>query len=541
MNLSKQLFLDITLLRNKPGWIIENDIAFRGYFFIDETLYKERDAIRVIAKLSSKNKVVQFLQEANGSYAIASNASETFIAVDKARSIPLVYKRNKASIVVSDFAEELGLTEKAINADAELKLSASVVGNRTLDKNIWQLKTGQFAYITSSKEANAEYYHHHYSQPKKQNLNKNPLMAEFDKISESTFSRLLRSISPDSQIVIPLSGGYDSRYILTALKKQGAKNILCFTYGREDSYEVSTAREITSALNIDWEYIKYDQKEWEWYAKSSDVAEYHKKCANQMTTPHCQEYIALNNMLKRGIIDKNSVFIPGFCGDLLGGSYIPLFAKSKAWLTVFSLLSFKKIIYADYFYLSNKVTTQEKKLILKSIEKEVATMGQYNDTSVESRIDMHDRWITEEKASKYVVNAVRLYEHFGMEWRLPLWDDQLMDFWYSIPYTLKQNDKLYDQYLFEYHFQPNNIAIKKPTKIGKTVLTQLLNIILPPVFLSALKAPYHKALKKSRNLNDFSILYDLTYTDLKEKGYNPSRTTNIIQILAYKASLKMEQ
>jgi hypothetical protein len=38
---------------------------------------------------------------------------------------------------------------------------------------------------------------------------------------------------------------------------------------------------------------------------------------------------------------------------------------------------------------------------------------------------------------------VRVYEHAGLEWRLPLFDAELMDFWARVPVALRVGRKLY--------------------------------------------------------------------------------------------------
>jgi hypothetical protein len=38
---------------------------------------------------------------------------------------------------------------------------------------------------------------------------------------------------------------------------------------------------------------------------------------------------------------------------------------------------------------------------------------------------------------------MRVYEYFGFEWRLPLFDHELMDFWAHVPFELRLGRKLY--------------------------------------------------------------------------------------------------
>ena len=65
---------------------------------------------------------------------------------------------------------------------------------------------------------------------------------------EAGFQRMLGSLKKNQPLLIPLSGGYDSRLIACLCKKSGLENVTCFTYGREDSFEVAISKKVASAL-----------------------------------------------------------------------------------------------------------------------------------------------------------------------------------------------------------------------------------------------------------------------------------------------------
>ena len=41
------------------------------------------------------------------------------------------------------------------------------------------------------------------------------------------------------------------------------------------------------------------------------------------------------------------------------------------------------------------------------------------------------------------------HEFFGYEWLLPCWNQELLDFWYSLPYPLRIHQNLYEEWLME--------------------------------------------------------------------------------------------
>ena len=48
-----------------------------------------------------------------------------------------------------------------------------------------------------------------------------------------------------------------------------------------------------------------------------------------------------------------------------------------------------------------------------------------------------------DRQSKFVVSGQRVYDFFGLKWRLPLWEKPFFDFFKNLPTEYKINQKLY--------------------------------------------------------------------------------------------------
>ena len=51
------------------------------------------------------------------------------------------------------------------------------------------------------------------------------------------------------------------------------------------------------------------------------------------------------------------------------------------------------------------------------------------------------------RQSKYVMQGQKVFEFYGYEWRLPLWDIEYLRFWEKIPAQFKKNQTLYEEML----------------------------------------------------------------------------------------------
>ena len=105
-----------------------------------------------------------------------------------------------------------------------------------------------------------------------------------------------------------------------------------------------------------------------------------------------------------------------------------------------------------------------------------------------------EEWLTRNRWSKFIVNAVRVYEHFDNEWRLPLWDKELIEWWYRIPLRLRVNSVLYHRFLFERLFDPMNVGFRKPPSFH--VRTAAVKRWLPTATIPAVRWFFCQALGK---------------------------------------------
>ena len=251
------------------------------------------------------------------------------------------------------------------------------------------------------------------------------------------------------------------------------------------------------------------------YFQSKNVPEYNLFSFNLASLPHIQEYIAIKELKEKSLIPRDSVIIPGFCGDLLGGSYLPKGYKFKSK----DLMSdgIVEYIYKNHFNLDNPIQASSINLIKNHIKE---TLKYFPDVkNIDDFVSINEAWFTNHKVAKYLVNSLRLYEFFGFEWRMPLWDNEIVEYWYRIPNNQRINDKLYDRYLFSRIFKPQEIDFVIKDSFSRIVYLNILKKIFPLRCLNYLRKIYMLMPKKKieADYNAFSELSTFYHRDLKSE------------------------
>jgi len=512
-----------------PGGVAHaRGFAFRGLDRIDARALADE-----ARHITSGPEVSAYLRRLNGHFALVVEGDQSlWAAVDPLRSIPLFYRRHGSSVLLSDSAnlllrrdEPLALDQTA--AAAVLK-AGYTLGDATLYPDVKELQAGQFL-VVSSEDVSARFYYQHIHTPRA--LEFATIMDDLDAVSKNVFSRLINSLGGRT-CVIPLSGGYDSRYIATMLRRCGYTSVICYSYGAEGSDEVVTSQRVAAALGYPWFSVKYTPEKWRAYLESEDAALYELECGNGSAIPHVQEYIALNELVQSGKLPEDAVVVPGFSGDLLGGSYVPPEVASPLASELLRA-GLGDYISKTHLSFSQAVSPAMMETLRERIQD---TLSEYPPVeTIEDFVSVHEAWFTVHKVAKFVVNSLRVYEHFGFEWLMPLWDRELCDFWYTVPLQYRQHSELYESYLFERVFEPLSVGFRKAPPLGDSAPIKILHSFLPEAWYAALRRVHGKVKLRywPPDPNGFLTLAEFLRKDLLEaQGLKVPRAHNVNEVIA---------
>jgi asparagine synthase (glutamine-hydrolysing) len=265
-------------------------------------------------------------------------------------------------------------------------------------------------------------------------------MKHYEEVLLRVFNRLI-SIANGRQIVVPLSGGYDSRLIVFMLKLLKYDNIIAFSYGKKDNEESIISNYIAKELGIKWGFVPYSNESWYYWYRNLDVEDYFNFSGNLSSLPHIQDWPAV--FILKDIIDKNAIFVPGISADLNTGAFIKKYPKIYSTKADFNNLLDLILEYSYSLFPIKKIKNKHE--IINKISAII-------DKKPYSKIllgESFECWVSIEKVAKFVMNSVRVYEYWGYEWWTPFWDDEFIEFWCKVPFIFRNNQKLYKEHLIK--------------------------------------------------------------------------------------------
>jgi asparagine synthase (glutamine-hydrolysing) len=439
-------------------WFKYKNIYAKGFLFDCNGNFLDDESVpRYFDGIKNKTDFYQKLQEANGFFSVIIKSNNfLFSAVDRTRMFPLFYSQINNELFISDDAETIkkkcNLPEINTDCIPEFLASGYVAGKNTLLKNIYQIQAGEM--ITFNTHNLTTNFYSRYSAYSVSDQNYDELKNEFRLILDHLSKRFVESLN-NRTVVLSLSGGYDSRLIAVMLKKMNYKNVICYCHGRKGNQEEALSRQSAYKLGFKWYFIEYNTRLIGNYLQDEDFRNYYKYSANYTSMFFLEQFFALKFLKHNKLIPEKSIFLAGHSGDFLGGSqlYKNGNIKEKA--------SIKKIVDRIYFikYALLRLSKNNKIEIKKRIKDSLT--NEYDASKLPLAYTIFEDWDFKEKLAKFIFNSVNVYTFFGYEYRLPLWDNEMIDFFKILPYDFKLNKLLYNDVLKNDFFEPYYLNFSK--------------------------------------------------------------------------------
>ncbi|GHT39072.1 asparagine synthase [Bacteroidia bacterium] len=495
----------IRLTRNKVhNWYKENGVYAKGYFFTpDGKLYRDAGLCTYFSKLVDEDDFRQKLLTANGIFSvIIQQDTKLWMAVDRLRYFPLFYRQKGVDLWISDEVNSLfdAGEQKETDPDACSEFSglSYVLGNKTLLKTVFQLQAGEMIrYEETQHRIVPAFYHRYFSEIKEISFDEAKM--QLKKIFQNIGQRMVQLIG-DRPVVVSLSGGLDSRLIAFLLKKAGIKKVLCYTFGiKKGNPEWERSKIVAEKLGFQWLFIDYGTMNEPDFRKQKRFINMVDYVAQYVSKFGFMQYFATNYLIDEVKIPSDSIWFVGNGGDFFSGSHLrPYMQKYKSISVIAQDLQY---IHGNLVQLNRK----EREKIRQTIQKELQTTIPlfYNV----------ENWDLKERQAKYIFNSDKLWEYYGIETQIPLCDTELMDFFVSLPFEYRLNQKLYKTVLTEL-FQEYDINFTQDIQMKEPTLIQQCKIWIKRAF------PF---LRKKNNLFqddyfDFKRFSQSILKELQEKN-----------------------
>jgi asparagine synthase (glutamine-hydrolysing) len=185
--------------------------------------------------------------------------------------------------------------------------------------------------------------------------------------------------------------------------------------------------------------VEYHSDLWRsWYAASERLG-FFRYAQVHASMPSIQDLPALAALVQRQVLPKDAVVVPGHSYDFLAGTHFP---PEFIDCTAPSVDDLKNAIYKYHYGVWRTDPGHKRRMF----DARTAWLDEREVTTQEQLSCLGDEWDWQERQAKFIVNAVRAYEYLGFEWRLPLWDNDVIAFWRRIPFAHRLGRSLYFAY-----------------------------------------------------------------------------------------------
>ena len=374
---------------------------------------------------TSPEQVGQWAHKQAGQWSgVVVTKSGALLSSDMPRSFPLLYRYVAGTWLVSDDPQVLidaAPTSWDATGRLQFRHAAYTLGTRTLLQGIYQLPAASSVELIDGDPTphvhpwKALRYH--------QRITDEPTFRQlFTQALEQAVERVVK-LTQGRRLAVPLSGGLDSRLILSLLKLAGASDVVAFTYGTASSREAKISQQVAQSLDVPWYFVELSEAKVR-QAWQAEGGAFIRNAWAGASLPHYQDWYALRELTSTGVLPAGTVILPGHTivgnlhgQELLDPSQTPM--SRKDWV---ELLAHQHLNLQGQQNLVAALAPIRKPL-LEAVD-ELLTVD-----TLDARQSLIEWFNVRERQAKYINHSMRAYEHFGLDWALPMLDLEVIEVW----------------------------------------------------------------------------------------------------------------
>lgn len=394
---------------------------------------------------------------------IINTENYIFACVDRIRSYPIYFFHQQNNFLIADnprsILDAVGLSTVNDENLLTFLMTGYVLGDGTLYQGLKQLQAGEFLIWDKKRAQLTRSSYYQYLPCPDNQKSEADLLEEHDAIMNRITARMIEQAN-GRPIWVALSGGFDSRLVLAKLKQFNYDNLHAFSYGVAHNFEAKTAKRVAEQLGVTWLFLPSKPKT----ARRLFASDLRKAYTNYAwgcsAVPSYLDFEGIYHLKQNKSVDDNCFIVNGQSGDYLSGGHIPLrlYQNPTEEQLVTMLIDKHASLWAQLKTEKNINLLREKIIATKpAVETSLNAVDYY--------CSWYEHWEWQERQPKAVINGQRVYEYFNLHWMLPLWENELLDFWRTVPIEQKIKQRLFIKYITQYNYKNVFSRLRDPAHI----------------------------------------------------------------------------
>jgi asparagine synthase (glutamine-hydrolysing) len=235
-------------------WVHRGNAHAAGTAFHDGDHLDTRGLLDLFAGRSTA-EFAAVASDLNGLFAVVAERNDAVVVVsDRIGSRAVFYSTGDPPRVSDHFGElrsVAGGDPVPRDRELEFRMATYVSGDGTLDPSIRKAQPGTVLRVDAGGDVSSRQYYSFRDDPRPDRYGTDRY-AEWTTALRRAFERV-RTVADGRQVVMGLSGGHDSRLIVTMLDRLGFDDVVLFTYSniQDADYDLRVARRVVGDVGFD--------------------------------------------------------------------------------------------------------------------------------------------------------------------------------------------------------------------------------------------------------------------------------------------------
>jgi asparagine synthase (glutamine-hydrolysing) len=243
-------------------------------------------------------------------------------------------------------------------------------------------------------------------------------------------------------LILPLSGGVDSRALLAMLIESGYPQLKAFTFGRPRSRDFRVGQQLAQACGVPVKAVPYRRGRWQAVWRSKRFAEYLAHAHGLVSVPNLQAIPALFELTDSGWVEPDSVFVPALAGFFPGGC-LPSATELARPEGIRAAIMAKHFRTGDLARISPALKARfAARLEALATAHPARTAGGAGPEAAARALLLSEAFEYHERQAKFIGNACRYFDSQGYDWWLPLWDAEFLSACEALPLAARRDKRL---------------------------------------------------------------------------------------------------